>query len=122
MVSLKIVFNGFDVQDGSIKRICNAVGPALERRKLRSLWIHTNNLRHCKKDDFVDLFNLIDQAGVEITTEEISVQMSDWEFEGGYPNYNELVTIFGQFFENIVDSLKFKKFRLEISSWYMKEK
>lgn len=69
LVSLKIVFNGFDVNDGSIKRICNAVGPALERgRKLRSLWIHTNNLRHCKKDDLVDLFNLIDQAGVEITT------------------------------------------------------
>lgn len=48
--------------------------------------------------------------------------MSDWEFEAAYPSYKELVTIFSTFYENIMDSLKFRKFRLEISSWYMKEK
>jgi hypothetical protein len=122
LVSLKIVFNGFDVNDGSIQKICSAVGSILERKKIRTLWIHTNNLRHCRKEDFTNLFNIIDQAGVEISCEEISVQMSDWEFDGGYPNYTELVTIFGHFYDNIVDSLKFKKFRLEISSWYMKDK
>lgn len=68
------------------------------------------------------LFNIIDRTGVDITCEEISVQISDWEFEKGYPSYPDLATIFNGFFENIMDSLKFKKFRLEISSWYMKEK
>jgi hypothetical protein len=122
LTTLKIIFNGFDVNDGSIQRICSAVESILDRKKLRTLWIHTNNLRKCRKEDFVGLFNIIDRAGVEITCEEVSVQMSDWEFEVGYPSYTELVSIFGNFYENIMDSLKFKKFRLEISSWYMKEK
>lgn len=48
--------------------------------------------------------------------------MADWEFEGGYPPYHDLVSIFKNFYDEIMESLKFKKFRLEISSWYMKEK
>ena len=65
---------------------------------------------------------MIDNVGGEITCEEISVQVSDWEFEKGYPSYFELAKIFQGFHDNIMESLKFKKFRLEISSWYMKEK
>jgi hypothetical protein len=123
MTTLKIIFNGFDASDGSIERICQAVESIIERKKLRTLWIHTNNLRKCREKDFIALFNIIDKTGVDITCEEISVQMSDWEFnEEGYPSYSKLATIFNNFYENIMDSLKFKKFRLEISSWYMKEK
>lgn len=49
--------------------------------------------------------------------------MADWEFEGGYIKYKRLVEIFSYFLEKeIRDRLWFKKFRLEISSWYMKEK
>jgi len=32
------------------------------------------------------------------------------------------VDIFRSFLENIVENLKYRKFRLEISSWYMREK
>lgn len=49
LTTLKIIFNGFDVNDGSIQRICAALEPALERKKLRTIWIHTNNLRKCSK-------------------------------------------------------------------------
>ncbi len=48
--------------------------------------------------------------------------MADWEFSKGYPGYFSLVKIFQNFFDNIMSALNFKKFRLEISSWYMKEK
>lgn len=48
--------------------------------------------------------------------------MADWEFTQGYPTYFQLAKVFNDFYENIVDGLKFRKFRLEISSWYMKEK
>ena len=122
LTTLKIIFNGFDVNDGSMERIYQAILPALSGKKLRTLWLHTNNLRKCRIEDLVQMFNIFDKAGVEITCEEISIQMSDWEFEKGYPSYAELANIFNQFYSEIMDSLKFKKFRLEISSWYMKEK
>lgn len=69
LTSLKIVFNGFEVNDGSLFRIYKAVSSVLEKRKIRTLWIHTTNLRNCRKDDFVGVFNLMDQAGIEINCE-----------------------------------------------------
>lgn len=87
VTTLKIIFNGFDINDGSIQRICQAIETIVHNKKLRTLWIHTNNLRKCRIEDFVQLFNIIDSAGGEITCEEISVQVSDWEFEKGYPSY-----------------------------------
>ena len=85
--TLKIIFNGFDVDDGSIQRICQALKTVFQNKKLRTLWLHTNNLRKCRMEDFVELFNVIDNVGGEITCEEISVQASDWEFEKSYPSY-----------------------------------
>lgn len=67
LTTLKIVFNGFDINNGSISKICEAVASILNRRKIRTLWIHTNNLRRCKKEDMIELFEMIDKAGVEIT-------------------------------------------------------
>jgi hypothetical protein len=43
------------------------------------------------------MFNIFDKAGAEITCEEVSIQMSDWEFEKGYPSYEELAKIFSHF-------------------------
>ena len=100
MTTLKIIFNGFDVnvedgliksvdvedgliksvdvKDGSIERIYQAILTALKGKKLRTLWLHTNNLRKCRIEDFKQMFNIINWAGAEITCEEISIQMSDW--------------------------------------------
>jgi hypothetical protein len=58
--------------------------------------------------------------GNEGYCEEISIQMADWEFEGGYPDYKRLVQIFTDFVSSKPENLKFKMFRLEMSSWYMK--
>lgn len=63
LTTLKIIFNGFDVNDNSIIMICNAVESIMDRKKLRTLWIHTNNLRKCRIKDFEALFNIIDKAG-----------------------------------------------------------
>lgn len=64
---------------------------------MRTLWLHTNNLRKCRIADLVQMFNIFDKAGAEITCEEVSIQMSDWEFEKGYPSYEELAKIFSHF-------------------------
>lgn len=66
------------------------------------------------------IFKIINTFGAEEYCEEISIQMADWEFEGGYPEYSRLYQLFTEFVAGQPERLKFKKFRLEMSSWYMK--
>ena len=48
--------------------------------------------------------------------------MTDWEFDSGYPDYARLVHILTDFVSSKPENLKFKKLRLEMSCWDMKEK
>jgi hypothetical protein len=48
--------------------------------------------------------------------------MADWEFKKGYPSYEEFDRIFKLMESNNPSHYGFRKFRLEISSWYMQEK
>ena len=67
VMTLKIIFNGFDVNDGCLDRILKSVGEISGRQKLRTVWIQTTNLRICSRKDFQAIFALIDKLGGEIT-------------------------------------------------------
>jgi hypothetical protein len=47
ITTIKIILNGFDVSDKTIKRLCIAFGPLIDRKKLKTIWLHTTNLRNC---------------------------------------------------------------------------
>jgi Fe-S-cluster formation regulator IscX/YfhJ len=134
--SLKIIFNGFVVNSSDSEReeseevksqeehillnLLESVEDIVRKKKLKVFHFHTTNLRKCTLNDLTQLFNLINTLGSDDYCEEISIQMADWEFEGGYPEYSRLYEIFTDFVAGKPEQLKFKRFRLEMSSWYMK--
>lgn len=69
ITTIKIILNGFDVSDRTVKKICQALEQLADKKKLKTIWVHTTNLRNCSEDDIVDLFNLIDRCGLDITCE-----------------------------------------------------
>ena len=69
ITTIKIILNGFDVSDKTLKRLCIAMEPLIDRKKLKTIWVHTTNLRNCAEDDIIDLFNLIDRCGLDISCE-----------------------------------------------------
>ena len=89
VTTLKVIYNGFDVSDGSLRRVTEPIKRAVGT-KLRSVHLLTTNLRKCRHDDFQEVFELISDCGAQITCEEINAQMADWEFADGYPDYHQL--------------------------------
>lgn len=47
ITTIKIILNGFDVSDKTIKRLCNEFRPLIDRKRLKTIWLHTTNLRNC---------------------------------------------------------------------------
>lgn len=47
ITTIKIILNGFDVRDNTLKRVCHAMEPLIEKKKLKTIWVHTTNLRSC---------------------------------------------------------------------------
>jgi len=78
LMTLKIIYNGFDVNDDSLSRIYKAIRSILDRKKLKTLWLQTTNLRKCREEDLSEMFSLIDKCGIEMHCEEINIQMADW--------------------------------------------
>jgi hypothetical protein len=47
ITTIKIILNGFDVSDRTIKKLTIGLEPLIERKKLKTIWVHTTNLRNC---------------------------------------------------------------------------
>jgi hypothetical protein len=60
LMTLKIIFNGFDVDDGCLGRILKCVGEMISNQRLKIVWIQTTHLRKCSSDDLWGMLELID--------------------------------------------------------------
>ncbi len=47
ITAIKIILNGFSVSDKIITRLCNALDPLIDRKRIKTIWVHTTNLRNC---------------------------------------------------------------------------
>jgi hypothetical protein len=120
LISFKLIFNGFDITGNYLQKINALLKKALNRggSPLLAIWMHTNHLTGCTHGDFTDLLDLIAVAGMHIHREDISIQITHWKFEANI-SLPDLEEDFKALITNSISGLNFKKFRLELSSWYL---
>jgi hypothetical protein len=120
LISFKLILNGFDIANKYLQQITTLIKKALNRggSPLLAIWVHTNHLTGCKHADFIDLLDLIVVAGAHIHREDISIQITNWRFDINI-SLPDLEEDFKTLIANSFSGLNFKKFRLELSSWYL---
>ena len=52
LTTLKVIFNGFDISDHSLKRIIDSLKGVVGSGAIRNIHLLTTNLRNCHFDDF----------------------------------------------------------------------
>jgi hypothetical protein len=120
LISFKLILNGFDINGKYLQKLTSMIKDSLNKDNspLLAVWLHTNHLTGCTHSDFTDLLDLIAVAGMHIHREDISVQITHWTFEANI-SLPDLEEDFRTFIGNSFSGLNFKKFRLELSSWYL---
>ena len=58
--TFKLVLNGFDVADEYMQKVITLIIKALpDRKNISTIWIHTNHLTSCTKNDFIKMLELV---------------------------------------------------------------
>lgn len=120
LISFKLILNGFDIGNKYLQKVTTLLKDSLNKANspILAVWLHTNHLTSCLKTDFIDLLDLVSIAGMNIHREDISIQITHWQFEANI-SLPDLEDDFRSFISNSISGLNFKKFRLELSSWYL---
>jgi hypothetical protein len=120
LISFKLILNGFDIAGKYLQNINTLLKRALNRggSQLLAIWLHTNHLTGCTHGDFTDVLDLVAVAGMHIHREDISIQITHWKFDANI-SLPDLEEDFRTLIGNSISGLNFKKFRLELSSWYL---
>lgn len=83
LISFKLILNGFDIANKYLQRVTVLLKEALNKPNspILAIWLHTNHLTTCLKADFIDILDLVSIAGMNIHREDISIQITHWQFE-----------------------------------------